>query len=97
MFIKFIVGEGSKKMKGSWDSIHVVEVSELAKSASYKLTSTVMLYMKTEKPGHGEMNLSGSMTRQVLFLLFYYLYLFIYLFIYINKSLFFLFFSFSVG
>merc|ERR1712032_1695986 len=24
-----------------------------------------MLYMKTNKPAHGEMNLSGSMTRQV--------------------------------
>jgi len=59
------VGEGSKKMKGAWDSIHVVEVKEAGKHGSYKLTSTVMLYMKTEKPGHGEMNLSGSMTRQV--------------------------------
>jgi len=59
------VGEGSKKMKGAWDSIHVVEVLENGKTATYKLTSTVMLYMQTNKPGHGEMNLSGSMTRQV--------------------------------
>jgi len=59
------VGEGSKKMKGAWDSIHVVEVNESHGKATYKLTSTVMLYMKTNKPGHGEMNLSGSMTRQV--------------------------------
>jgi len=43
------VGEGSKKMKGAWDSIHVVEVQESGRSAIYKLTSTVMLYMKTEK------------------------------------------------
>jgi len=59
------VGEGSKKMKGAWDSIHVVEVKDSGKTATYKLTSTVLLYMKTDKPGHGEMNLSGSMTRQV--------------------------------
>jgi capping protein (actin filament) muscle Z-line, beta len=59
------VGEGSKKMKGAWDSIHVIEVNETHGKATYKLTSTVMLYMKTNKPGHGEMNLSGSMTRQV--------------------------------
>ena len=52
-------------MKGAWDSIHVVEVNESHGKATYKLTSTVMLYMKTNKPGHGEMNLSGSMTRQV--------------------------------
>lgn len=58
------VGEGSKKMKGAWDSIHVVEVQDNGRTATYKLTSTVMLYMKTNKPGHGEMNLSGSMTRQ---------------------------------
>lgn len=58
------VGEGSKKMRGAWDSIHVVEVINSGKTSTYKLTSTVMLYMKTNKPGHGEMNLSGSMTRQ---------------------------------
>jgi len=60
------VGEGSKKMKGAWDSIHVVEVLTSDRGvATYKLTSTVMLYMKTNKASHGEMNLSGSMTRQV--------------------------------
>ena len=52
-------------MKGAWDSIHVVEVNESHGKSTYKLTSTVMLYMKTNKPGHGEMNLSGSMTRQI--------------------------------
>lgn len=61
------IGEGSKKMKGAWDSIHVVEAKahDHGNTATYKLTSTVLLYMKTNKPGHGEMNLSGSMTRQV--------------------------------
>ena len=52
-------------MKGAWDSIHVVEVNESHGKSTNKLTSTVMLYMKTNKPGHGEMNLSGSMTRQI--------------------------------
>lgn len=52
-------------MKGAWDSIHVLEVVESSKSAHYKLTSTVMLYMLTNKPQTGNINLSGSMTRQV--------------------------------
>ncbi|KAI3633228.1 hypothetical protein MIR68_008766 [Amoeboaphelidium protococcarum] len=58
--------DGGKKVKGSWDSIHVVEVHETKKTnAHYKLTSTVMLYMLTNKPQTGDVNLSGSMTRQV--------------------------------
>ena len=60
-----IVGDASSKMKGAWDSIHVLEVVESSKSANYKLTSTVMLYMLTNKPQTGNINLSGSMTRQV--------------------------------
>ncbi|KAL3861421.1 hypothetical protein ACJMK2_007455 [Sinanodonta woodiana] len=60
-------GDGSKKIKGCWDSIHVVEVQEKAngKSAHYKLTSTVMLWLQTTKEGSGTMNLGGSLTRQV--------------------------------
>ena len=36
------------KIKGCWDSIHVVEVQEKAqgRSAHYKLTSTVMLWLQ---------------------------------------------------
>lgn len=60
-------GDGSKKIKGCWDSIHVVEVQEKSsgRSAHYKLTSTAMLWLQTNKPGSGTMNLGGSLTRQV--------------------------------
>nr|KAG5706436.1 hypothetical protein BaRGS_032829 [Batillaria attramentaria] len=60
-------GDGSKKIKGCWDSIHVIEVQEKSsgKSAHYKLTSTVMLWLQTSKEGSGTMNLGGSLTRQV--------------------------------
>jgi len=51
-------------MKGTWDSIHVVEVKDSKKNATYKLTSTVMLSIETETEGTGNVNLSGSLTRQ---------------------------------
>jgi capping protein (actin filament) muscle Z-line, beta len=35
------------------------------RTASYKLTSTVMLHMTTSSPTLGSMNLSGNLTRQV--------------------------------
>lgn len=49
---------------GSWQSIHVFEASERGRSAHYKLTSTVMLEMVTKSSGVGDVNLSGSLTRQ---------------------------------
>lgn len=60
-------GDGSKKIKGCWDSIHVVEVQEktTGRNAHYKLTSTVMLWLQTNKTGSGTMNLGGSLTRQM--------------------------------
>ncbi|XP_058299784.1 F-actin-capping protein subunit beta isoform X2 [Hylobates moloch] len=60
-------GDGSKKIKGCWDSIHVVEVQEKSsgRTAHYKLTSTVMLWLQTNKSGSGTMNLGGSLTRQI--------------------------------
>lgn len=60
-------GDGSKKIKGCWDSIHVVEVSEKSsgRSAHYKLTSTSMLWLQTNHQRSGTMNLGGSLTRQV--------------------------------
>lgn len=51
-------------MKGSWDSIHVVEVKDLKTKARYKLTSTVMLSVETETNTTGQVNLAGSLTRQ---------------------------------
>ncbi|CAJ0757886.1 13603_t:CDS:2 [Entrophospora sp. SA101] len=58
------VGDGVRKMKGVWDSIHVFKANERGRKAQYKLTSTVMLYTITNKSDLGNMNLSGSMTRQ---------------------------------
>jgi capping protein beta len=57
--------DGGKKLKGAWDSIHVLEVHEHKKTAHYKLTSTCMLYLYTNKSGSGNVTLSGNMTRQV--------------------------------
>ncbi|KAG0164388.1 hypothetical protein DFQ28_010349 [Apophysomyces sp. BC1034] len=59
------VGDGVRRMKGAWDSIHVFEVAERGRTAHYKLTSTIMLYMITSNQQDlGNLNLSGSMTRQ---------------------------------
>jgi len=51
-------------MKGTWDSIHVVDVKESKKNAHYKLTSTVMLSIETQTEQTGNVVLSGSLTRQ---------------------------------
>lgn len=60
-------GDGSTAIKGCWDSIHVIEVQEKSsgRSAHYKLTSTVMLWLQTTKESSGMMNLGGSLTRQI--------------------------------
>ncbi|KAJ3168664.1 hypothetical protein HDU88_001557 [Geranomyces variabilis] len=58
------VNESDPQQKGSWDSIHVIEVNEKGRSAHYKLTSTIMLYMEVGGEKHGTINLSGSLTRQ---------------------------------
>lgn len=63
--------EGDRFVKnGCWDSIHVVEATESANrtSATYKLTTTVMLHMGVDKPELGDTLLSGSLTRQVMFM-----------------------------
>ncbi|EGC39158.1 subunit of heterodimeric actin capping protein cap32/34 [Dictyostelium purpureum] len=51
-------------MRGTWDSIHVVEVKDKKKNAYYKLTSTVMLSIETDNEATGKINLAGSLTRQ---------------------------------
>ncbi|RKP25593.1 F-actin-capping protein subunit beta [Syncephalis pseudoplumigaleata] len=58
------VNDADAAITGTWDSIHVFETSERSRSAHYKLTSTIMLYTKTENSALGQMNLSGSLTRQ---------------------------------
>lgn len=50
--------------------VHVFEASERGRQASYKLTSTVMLYLVKPLAGNedakaGDVRLGGSMTRQV--------------------------------
>jgi len=59
-------GDNSGKIQGSWDSIHVIEVQERSsgKNAHYKLTSTVMLWLKTKFPDSGTISLGGSLMRQ---------------------------------
>ena len=39
-------------------------IQEKGRTAHYKLTSTVMLWLQTIKEGSGTMNLGGSLTRQ---------------------------------
>jgi len=51
-------------MKGTWDSIHVVEVHDNKTTAHYKLTTTVMLSIETETSTTGTVSLAGSLTRQ---------------------------------
>lgn len=56
---------GAENHNGGWDSIHVFEVEKVSrKSASYKLTSTVILDMRGKSQGLGTLDLSGNLTRQ---------------------------------
>jgi len=53
--------------KGSWDSIHVVEVQEkgAGRNAHYKLISTVMLWLhNSDLGGSNSFDLGGSLSRQ---------------------------------
>ncbi|KAK6541120.1 F-actin-capping protein subunit beta [Orbilia ellipsospora] len=53
------------KNTGTWDSIHVFEALDRARTAHYKLTSTVILNMENTTDAIGTMDLSGNMTRQI--------------------------------
>jgi len=55
----------SPKSNGSWDSIHVFDAQDRARTAHYKLTSTVILSLGTDAENLGTMDLSGNMVRQV--------------------------------
>lgn len=48
---------------GSWDSLHVFEVSDGTRTSTYKLTSTVMLSLG-KKENNSNLQLAGSLTRQ---------------------------------
>lgn len=65
MLIITVAVNPTSKSSGSWDSIHVFETAERARTAHYKLTSTVILNLGTEGESLGGMDLSGNMTRQV--------------------------------
>jgi capping protein (actin filament) muscle Z-line, beta len=62
---KTIAVSPTGKSEGAWDSIHVFEAIDRARTAHYKLTSTVILHLSTNSESLGEMDLSGNMTRQV--------------------------------
>lgn len=52
-------------MKGTWDSINVIEVIPKGNTmAEYRLTSTVILYMETNCEATGKVSFAGSLTRQ---------------------------------
>lgn len=53
------------KSSGSWDSIHVFDAQDRARTAHYKLTSTVILSLGTDSDALGGLDLSGNMVRQV--------------------------------
>ena len=55
----------SPKSSGSWDSIHVFDAQDRARTAHYKLTSTVILSLGTDSEALGGLDLSGNMVRQV--------------------------------
>ena len=61
----FTIATPKGKSEGGWDSIHVFEALDRARTAHYKLTSTVILRLSTENDALGDMDLSGNMTRQI--------------------------------
>lgn len=51
--------------EGVWDSIHVFEAEVAGKrSATYRVTSTVILALDNKNPQLGSLDLSGNLTRQ---------------------------------
>ncbi|EON64233.1 F-actin-capping protein subunit beta [Coniosporium apollinis CBS 100218] len=65
VLLKKSVSPGGKGKAASWDSIHVFEALDRARTAHYKLTSTVILNLGTEAEALGSMDLSGNMVRQI--------------------------------
>ena len=52
------------KGEGSWDSIHVFEATDRARTAHYKLTTTVILHLGSSSESLGQINLGGNMVYQ---------------------------------
>jgi capping protein (actin filament) muscle Z-line, beta len=65
MLILLTAVSPSPKSSGSWDSIHVFDAQDRARTAHYKLTSTVILSLGTDSDALGGLDLSGNMVRQV--------------------------------
>lgn len=69
-FLSFVeVTEPSKEITGSWHALHLVEIipEENQKSAEYRLTSSIQLFLSVKNKIIGEAKQNGSLTRQVLF------------------------------
>ncbi|KAK8162717.1 F-actin-capping protein subunit beta [Phyllosticta citrichinensis] len=64
VLLKKAVDPGNKS-NGSWDSIHVFEAFDRARTSHYKLTSTVILSLGSADEALGSMDLSGNLVRQV--------------------------------
>ena len=62
------MAKGGAPMKGTWDSIHVFQVEDKGAKADYRVTSTIMLKIETNHSTTGLVTCSGSLTRQVLFI-----------------------------
>jgi hypothetical protein len=63
--ITYLAVSPQSQDEGAWDSIHVFEAQDRARTCHYKLTSTVILQLSTAAEALGSMNLSGNLTRQV--------------------------------
>lgn len=63
--LMFAAVNPTPKSSGSWDSIHVFDAQDRARTSHYKLTSTVILSLGTDSEALGGLDLSGNMVRQV--------------------------------
>lgn len=53
-------------MNGQWDAIHVLEVVDKPRGMfNYKITSTILVNMANHDSKLGELDLGGTLTRQV--------------------------------
>uniref|UniRef100_A0A060TE91 F-actin-capping protein subunit beta n=1 Tax=Blastobotrys adeninivorans TaxID=409370 RepID=A0A060TE91_BLAAD len=62
-----LLKKGAEKTahEGTWDAIHVFEVDTTSrKTATYRFTSTVILDLRSASANLGNLNLTGSLTRQ---------------------------------